>query len=311
MLLGTGPVRASTTYPTHPIKLIVPFAAGGGTDVIARIFAARLGARVNQRVLVENHPGAGGNLGAALVAKADPDGYTILFTSQPPITIAPNFKRPLPYNPKTDLVAVAMLVKQPVLFAVKSNSPANDLKQFIKLAKSKPGKLNFGTPGVGTEMALTVDLLELKTGIQMVQLPYRSGGPAITALIRGDIAMMPVVPSSIEPYVKSGQVKILATTASKRLDAFPSVPTTKELGLPDINIQPWWGLFVPKGTPQDVVSKIESDSRAVSNDPIYQKRMKQISTDIDFMPSKEFKAMLDKQTALWGATIKKAHIELK
>ncbi|HVZ52379.1 MAG TPA: tripartite tricarboxylate transporter substrate binding protein [Pseudolabrys sp.] len=307
------PAKAAqdSSYPDHAIRIVVPYEAGGGTDVIARIFAAQLSTQTKQTVVVENHGGAGGIVGASAVAHASPDGYTVLFTPQGPITIAPNFKRPLSYNPKTDLVPVAMVAEQPIVFAVNAKSPWSDFKSFVAAAKKAPGALNFGSPGVGTEMDLTVDLLQQKTGIEMVHLPFKGGGPAINALLRGDIAMMPVVPSSILPHVKGGNVKLLGTTARNRLAAFPDVPTTKELGVPDVDIRPWWGLFVPKGTPPDVVARLQAATDAVSKDKDYRGRMSKISTDVAFVPSNEFADMLAKQTARWGTVIQTSHIELK
>ena len=310
MLAPAGSAR-SDSYPDRSIRLIVPYAPGGGTDIIARIFAAQLSSELKQTVFVENHDGAGGIVGAGVVAKAKNDGYTLLFTPQGPITIAPNFQRPLSYDPKKDLLPVAMVAEQPILFVVNKSNPASDFQQFIAAAKKNPGTLNFGSPGVGTEMDLTVDLLQQQTGIKMVHLPYKGGGPAISALLRGDIAMMPVVPSSILPYVKNGNVKVIATTAAKRLDSLPDVPTTKELGIADVDIRPWWGIFAPKDTLQDVVKRIETAAKAVGDNPQYREKMKNVSTDIVFVGGEQFSAMLAKQTARWGQIIGEFHIVLE
>ena len=193
-------------------------------------FRQRLLQQLKQSIVVENRAGAGGNIGVDAVAKSDPDGYTILFTPQGPISIAQRLTPPPPFSAEKDLIPIAMLVWQPVFLVVNKNVPAADLPAFIALAKKQPGKLNFGSAGLGTEMHLTGELLKLESGIDIVHVPYRGGGPAITGLLTGEIEMMVVVTSSIAPHIESGAVKALAATAPSRLKSYPDVRTTKEFG---------------------------------------------------------------------------------
>ena len=309
--LLTVECSAAQTYPTRPVKVVVPYAAGGGSDVIARIFADRLSSRLKQSVIVENRAGAGGNIGADSVAKSDPDGHTILFTPQGPITIAPGLTPPPPYSAEKDLIPIAMLVWQPILLVVNKNVPADDLPAFIALAKKQPGKLNFGSAGLGTEMHLTGELLKMESGIDIVHVPYRGGGPAINGLLTGEIEMMVVVTSSIAPHIQSGTVKALATTAPARLEAYPNVKTTKEFGLPVVDTMPWWGIFAPVGTPAEIVEKLQSEALALNNDPEYTKKLSALSVEIANIPGRKFSEMLREERARWAKVIAASRITLK
>jgi tripartite-type tricarboxylate transporter receptor subunit TctC len=298
-------------YPSRPIKLVVPYAAGGGSDVIARIFADRLSQRLKQSIIVENRAGAGGNIGADAVAKSDPDGYTILFTPQGPISIAQSLTPPPPYSAEKDLIPIAMLVWQPVLLVVNKNVPADDLKAFIELAKKQPGKLNFGSAGLGTEMHLTGELLKIESDIDIVHVPYRGGGPAINGLLTGEIEMMVVVTSSIAPHIQSGAVKALATTAPSRLDSYPAIRTTKEYGLGAVDTMPWWGIFVPAGTPPDIVEKLQNEALALKDDPEYSKKLANLSVEIANIPGAKFSDMLREERARWAKVIAASRVKLK
>lgn len=309
--LLTADHASAQTYPSRPIKLVVPYAAGGGSDVIARIFADRLSSRLKQSVIVENRAGAGGNIGADAVAKADPDGHTILFTPQGPITIAQSLTPPPPYSAEKDLVPIAMLVWQPILLVVNKNVPADDLSGFIALAKKQPGKLNFGSAGLGTEMHLTGELLKMESGIDIVHVPYRGGGPAINGLLTGEIEMMVVVTSSIAPHIQSGMVKALATTAPARLKAYPNVKTTKEFGLPVVDTTPWWGIFAPAGTPPEIVARLQSEALALNNDPEYTKKLSALSVEIANIPGAKFSEMLREERARWAKVIAASRVTLK
>lgn len=311
VVLLTADHGSAQTYPSRPIKLVVPYAAGGGSDVIARIFADRLSSRLKQSVIVENRAGAGGNIGADAVAKADPDGHTILFTPQGPITIAQSLTPPPPYSAEKDLIPIAMLVWQPILLVVNKNVPVDDLPGFIALARKQPGKLNFGSAGLGTEMHLTGELLKMESGIDIVHVPYRGGGPAINGLLTGEIEMMVVVTSSIAPHIQSGMVKALATTAPARLEAYPNVKTTKEFGLPVVDTTPWWGIFAPAGTAPEIVARLQSEALALSSDPEYTKKLSALSVEIANIPGEKFGEMLREERARWAKVIAASRVTLK
>jgi len=306
-----GGDASAQPYPSRPIKLIVPYAAGGGSDVIARIFAERLSQQLKQSIVVENRAGAGGNIGADAVAKSDPDGYTILFTPQGPISIAQSLTPPPPFSAEKDLIPIAMLVWQPVLLVVNKNVPAADLPAFIALAKKQPGKLNFGSAGLGTEMHLTGELLKLESGIDIVHVPYRGGGPAINGLLTGEIEMMVVVTSSIAPHIESGAVKALATTAPSRLKSYPDVRTTKEFGVGAVDTMPWWGLFAPAGTPAAIVEKLQTEALALKDDPEYFKRLTALSVEIANIPGGKFSEMLREERARWAKVIAASRMTVK
>ena len=307
--LASG-ARASD-YPARTVKVIVPFAPGGGTDVIARVFSAFLSKQLKQTVIVENKPGAAGLLGANIVAKSSADGYTLLFTPQNTITIAPHLSRPIAYKPAKDLVPVAMVAQQPIILVANKKLPVSNLNQFIALAKKENGKLNYGSPGLSTELNLTVEILKQISGIKIVHIAYRGGAPAINALLRGDIQMLPVVPSSIGPFIKSGKVTPLATTAPKRIAEFPDIPTTKEMGYPQVNIVPWWGVFTPAGIPAATLDRLQAAVTAIRNDPDYRGKLAKMSVEAMAVPSHTFSKMLAEQTARWGRVIKASGLHLQ
>lgn len=297
-------------YPVRTVKIVVPFAAGGGTDVIARIFSAHLAKVLKQTVIVEDRPGGQGLVGSNLVAKSNPDGYTLLFTPQSTITIAPHFERKLPYNPAKDLAPIALVAQQPMIFVANAKLPVHNLTDFIKLAKQKPGKLYYGSPGLSTELNLTVEILKQKAGINIVHVAYRGGAPAINALLRGEIQMLPVVPSAIGPFIKSGKVTPLATTAPARIPEFPQIRTTKELGYPSVNVVPWWGVFAPAATPKKVLQQLQAAIVQLRHDTQYRNKLAKMSTEAMAITGEKFGKMLAMQTARWGRVIKAAGLHL-
>lgn len=307
---AVAPAGAAGAYPSRPIRVVIPYPPGGGTDVIGRIIAHDVSARLGQSVVIENRAGAGGNLGAELVAKSAPDGYTLLFTPQGPITIAGNFDPKPPYDPARDFAPVAKVALQPILFAVNARVPAKTLPEFLALAKTEPGKLNYGSAGVGTEMHLTGELLKLESGANFTHIPYRGGGPAITDLVAGQIQMMVVVYSSIEPYIKNGDVRALATTNGTRLPELPNVPTTAEDGLPQVDVVPWWGFFVPNHTPADAVSAWVHVLEDLSKEPAYIQSMAKLGAETTFKGPADFARELAAERARWHDVILKAHLKL-
>lgn len=301
----------AASFPDRTIKIVVPFAAGGGTDVVARLFSDALAKQLNGTVIVENKPGAAGLIGANEVAKSAADGYTLLFTPQNTITIAPHLDHPISYNPAKDLVPISMVAQQPIIFVANKDLPAKNLKEFVALAKKEEGKLNYGSPGPSTELNLSVQLLNQEAGIKATHIAYRGGSPAVTALLRGDIQMLPIVPSAIGPFIESGKVTPLATTAPARIDRFPQIPTTKEMGYPEVNVLAWWGVFARAGTPSAILDRLQVAAKAIQADAQYKEKLKNMSVEAMAVPANEFSKMLTEETARWGRVIKAAGLHLQ
>lgn len=304
------PVKAQEPYPARPVRLVVPFAPGGGSDVVARFVAPGMAERLGQNVVVENRPGAAGIVGTAAVVTANADGYTLLFTPSPPITIAQHLGgRKLPYDPERDLVPVALVAQQPILFVVNAKVPARSLPELIAIGKAKPGKLSYGSAGSGTEMHLTGELLKMAAGVDLVHVPYKGGGPAIADLVAGNIDAMMVVASSILPHVRSGVVRPLATTNPRRLAVLPDVPTTTELGLKDVVMSAWWALFAPAKTPDAAVARWVADLAALEQSAAYRKRLGELGVEPAHLAGAEFARYIQSERAKWKPVVAAAGIK--
>ena len=248
-------VAAAQNYPNRPIRMIVPFAPGGGTDINARILADPLSQVLGQTVVVDNRPGAGSIIGTDLAAKATPDGYTILLLTS---SVAVNYAvyKNLPYDARRDLSPISQVSDQPNLMVVNPSIPAKSLKEFISLVQSQPGKLTFGTPGTGTATHLATALLVSKFNGEMINVPYKGTGPALTALISGEISMYLSTFASALPHVVNGRVRALAVTGAKRAGPLPDVPTVTEAGVPGYVHLTWYGMVAPAKTPRAIIDKL-------------------------------------------------------
>jgi tripartite-type tricarboxylate transporter receptor subunit TctC len=261
-----SPASAQTNYPTRPVTLIVPFAAGGPTDIIARILAQSLSQSLGQSVVVDNRPGGGGNPGIALVARAIPDGHTLLLTSTA-IAVNPGLFNNLPYDPLKDFVPISELVNAPNVLFVKPDSGITSIADLIAKAKAEPTKYNYASPGVGTKSHLTGELLKLRAGINIQHIPYRGGGPATQALVAGTVHLGSVALAPVEPLIKSGTVRALAVTGATRWWSLPEVPTMIESGFPGFVSDTFNAMFAPAGTPPDVVALLVRETRAAMAKP--------------------------------------------
>ena len=251
-LLATG---ANAAYPERPITFIVPFAAGGPTDIIARILAIALSQTLGQNVIVDNRGGGAGNIGIGLAARATPDGYTLLLTSTA-IAVNPALFKNLPYDPFRDFVPITELVNAPNVLFVRTNSDIKTLAELIAQAKASPDKFNYASPGAGTKSHLTGELLKLRAGINMVHMPFRGGGPATQAVVAGTTQVGSVALAPVEPLVKAGQLRALAVTGAERWFSLPDVPTMIELGFPGFVSDTFNALFAPAGTPREIVERM-------------------------------------------------------
>jgi tripartite-type tricarboxylate transporter receptor subunit TctC len=267
-LLLAAPARApaQTNYPTRPITLIVPFAAGGPTDIIARILAQALTQTLGQSVIVDNRQGAGGNIGIALVARANPDGHTLLLTSTA-IAVNPALFQNLPYDPIKDFAPISELVNAPNVLFVRPESGITSIADLVAKAKAEPDKFNYASPGVGTKSHLTGELLKLRAGINIVHVPYRGGGPATQAVVAGTTQVGSVALAPVEPLIKSGTIRALAVTGATRWFSLPDVPTMIESGYPGFVSDTFNALFAPAGTPPEVLALLIKETRAAMQRP--------------------------------------------
>lgn len=250
-------------FPNRPVTLVVPFSPGGGTDTGTRNIAQRLTQKWGQPVIVDNRPGAAGMIGADYVARATPDGYTLLIGNLGTQSINPVLYKKLPYNPDTAFTAVSLIAELPLLLVVNQNSPAKSLGDLITLAKSKPGILSFSTSGAGGSMHLAAELLAANTGMKLLHVPYKGGGPAIQDLMAGQVDMSVATILELNSNIKAGKLRPLALMGGSRNAAFPDVPTVAEAAVPDFNATSWMGVLAPAGTPKAVIERISSDFQEV------------------------------------------------
>ncbi|MBN8988984.1 MAG: tripartite tricarboxylate transporter substrate binding protein [Rhizobiales bacterium] len=308
-LLSGGGATAQD-YPSRPVKIVVPFPAGGSNDIIARILAQKLGERTGQTFLIENRGGAGGNIGSDAVATSEADGYTLLLTAPPPLTINAALYKNLPYDPAKAFAPIALVASVPIVLAVHPAVEASNIMELIALAKAKPGTLNFGSSGNGSTNHLAGELLKSMTGINIVHLPYRGAAPAMNDLIAGHIPMMFDNIPAVLPQVQGKAIKAIAVAGAKRAAALPDVPTIAESGVPGFEASAWFGLVAPAKTPAPVLAKLESEVDAILKMPDVQKRFTELGAEPGSISGTAFGQFLAEETAKWtkiiqssGATI--------
>jgi tripartite-type tricarboxylate transporter receptor subunit TctC len=263
-----GGVNAQAqTYPSKPIKIVVPYGAGGGIDVISRLVGERLSQRLGQPVVIENRPGGGTLLAAEQVAKSAPDGYTLMVTTDATITINPHLYAKLPYDPVKDFAPITQLVFLNQLLLENPAVPANNLKELIAYAKTNPGKLNYGSYGSGSQPHLAMEMLKSQAGLDIVHIPYKGLTQTVPATIAGDVQLTFSGAASSLAFIKSGRLKALAVGGKTRLALLPDVPTFTELGFPEVPANAWFGLFAPAATPRDIVMKLHAEVIRILRDP--------------------------------------------
>ena len=295
-------------YPNKPLKLIVPFTAGSATDILARTYGQKLSELWKQPVVVENHPGAGGTIGAALVAKAPPDGYTLLVQSAAQ-AYNPSIYASLPYDTTKDFIDVCPLGGQPNVLVVSPNGGIKSVAELIAQAKQKPGQLNFGSAGQGSGTHINAEKFKLAAGIDVVHIPYKGTPEALTDTIAGRITYFFSPISAALPFVRDGKLTALAVSTAKRSSVLPNVPTIAESGLPGFDYSLWVGLFAPAGTPADVVDKIAADVRTLSQSPDVKERFAALGAEPMPMTSAEFKRFVETEITDSGKVIKAAGIK--
>jgi tripartite-type tricarboxylate transporter receptor subunit TctC len=302
-LAAATPLAHADWQPTRPIKLICPFPAGGGTDQIARIVALQLSKRLGQQVVVENRGGANGGLGAQEVMRADPDGYTIGAISDSPMTVNPWMYEKLAYKPLQDFIPVARINHFPSLVVANPKTGIKTIGDLIKVAKEKPGTLNYSSGGVGNFSHLGLAVVGFKTGINIVHVPYRGVGPATTAVLADDVQLMYNNFATALPHVEAGKLTALAVGGNERLKAYPNIPTVAET-IPGFDVTPWVGLFVPAKTPHEIVARLSKETEALLKDPEVIKIFDANVIKAAYLDSEPFATQIKKETDGWEKVIK-------
>jgi len=299
---------AEEAYPARPITMVVTFAAGGSSDVLARAAAESMSHGLGQQLAVDNRPGAGGQIGAESLARATPDGYTVLFGTNGTLGIGPALYKHLRYDPEHDLAPVGILHKLPLLLIVNPSVPAKDLKELIAYARENPGKLSFASAGVGSVSHLAGELLKEEAKIDILHVPYKGGGAAMPDLIAGRVSMMlETIPNAL-PSTQSGQMRAIAVTTKERSKAAPNIPTLAESGLPDFDVSAWTGLFVPAGTPDAVIDRLNAETRKIASDPHYVGLVHKMATNVASSSPHEFGLFVRDDVARWKKVIANAGI---
>ena len=290
-------------YPSRPVRVIVGFTPGGGVDINARMLAPKLSEYLGQQFLVENRPGAGTNIANELVAKSPADGYTLLFTTAA-LTINMSLYSKLPFDVLRDFAPVSVFSESPNVLVVNAKLPVASVKDLIEMARKSPGKLNYSSAGVGTTQHMSAELLKLLTKTFIVHIPYKGTSPSLTGLIAGEVDLSFANIPAIQAYVKSGRLRGLATTGSKRDPQLPDVPTMKEAGVDGLNVTVWYGLLAPAGTPKEIVQALAAASTRATRDADLRKRMLEQGADPVGGTPEEFGKLLREEVARWAEVVK-------
>jgi tripartite-type tricarboxylate transporter receptor subunit TctC len=296
-------------WPAKPVRIIVPYPPGGGNDNLARVFGQKLTERTGQPFVIENKPGAGTLIGSEAAAKAAGDGYTLLLSSVVTHALAPALYAKIPYDPLRDFVPVTTLAVAPTILVVNKDFPAKTVTELIALANANPGKYTYATGGSGTTPHIAGEIFQSMTGTDLLHVPYKGGGPAITDLVGGRIDMMFDTAASAMPHVRSGNLRALAIATPTRHPDFPDLPTFAEQKLPDYSINSWYSLHAPAGTPPDVDNKLYGDVVVVLQAPDVKEKLRTLSVDPGGMPPDKFAAFVKSELDRYGEVIRKANIK--
>ena len=297
-------------WPSKPITYVVPFPPGGTTDVLARILGQKLGAALGTTIVVENKPGAGGNVGSEFVAKAAPDGYTILGGTISSHAINVSLYPKLPYDPVTSFQPITLIGTNPNILVVNAASPYRSVQDVTAALKAKPGSLSYASAGNGTSQHLSAELYKYMAGVDMVHIPYKGSGPAIQDVIGGQVPMMFDTSVVAGPHIESGRLRALAVTSSKRAAVFPNVPTMAESGVPGYDVVSWQAVFAPAGTPKPIVDRLHAEIAKILKEPDVQERLAKLGLDPSGMAPAELAAFQKAEIDKWAKVIKAANIKI-
>jgi tripartite-type tricarboxylate transporter receptor subunit TctC len=303
LALPAGMASAADAFPSRTVTLVVPFAAGGSTDLIARIIAEKMTEDLGQTVIVENKAGAGGNIGADAVAKADPDGYTILMGTIATHALNPAVMKQMPYDPVKDFAPVSLLVLVPNVLEVNPELPVKSVQELIALLKSKPGEYSYASSGIGTPLHLSGELFKSLAGVDMIHVPYRGAGPALNDVVANQVPIMfDNLPSSTQ-FLKAGTLRPLAVTTKTRSASFPDLPTMEEAGVPGYETYTWNAIFAPAGTPQPVIDRLNAAAVKAVKDPATQPRLAELSATVVGSTPDELAKHVTAELAKWAPIV--------
>ena len=301
---------AQGTYPSRPVKLVVAYPPGGTSDIVGRALAQALATRLGQSFIVENRAGAGGQIGTDAVAKADPDGYTLLVAASGPISYLPALSKKLPYDVRRDFEPIANIVTVPNLMLVNASSNIKTIEDLVVTAKRQPGKVTFGSAGIGSSGHISGELLNILADVDMVHVPYKGSGPAMVGLIGGETTVMfENLPSALS-QANGGKLRGIAVLSRKRSPSAPDFPSTSELGMPDLEIASSTGLLAPRGTPREAIVVLENALKAIASDPEMVKTFRSFGADMDFMDSAQYRTHIDTEIKRWTIVGQKARVNL-
>ncbi|WP_348682716.1 Bug family tripartite tricarboxylate transporter substrate binding protein [Acidovorax soli] len=303
------PALAQATWPDKPLKLVVPYPAGGNADNTARLLATQLGQRLGQQVVVDNRPGGSGTIGAAAVAKAPADGYTLLLDATA-FTVNPSLFPKLPFDANKDFAPISLVLQVPLLMVVPATSPFQSVADVAKAAKARPGHLTYASAGNGGAQHLAGELFKQGKKVAITHIPYRGGAPALTDLIGGQVDVMFSATTASGPFVKSGKLRALAITAPRRAEGWEAIPTVAESGVPGFQVSEWNGLFAPAGTPRPVLDRLEAETRTIVASPEMKKRFAELGVQGVGSSAQEFSAFLKAETTKWAEVIRTSGIRI-
>lgn len=309
VLLIVATPQAQTTYPTKPITVVVPYGAGGSADSRSRQLAQKMSLILKQPFVIDNKPGAGGNIGTEFVAKAAPDGYTIGMGNFAPMAVNKTLFGNLRYDPETDLTPIILIEKGPLILVVNPNSPYKTIQDIVAAAKAKPGTLTFSSGGIGGSHQLSAELFMQNTGIQMIHVPYKSGSAALTDLMAGNVDMMFDQMYSAVPNIRADKLRPIAITSKKRSPLFPNVSSFAELGYPKVEVLNWQGFIAPAGTPKPIINALNKAANEALKDPQLRELMLSQGNEIGGGSPADFAALIKSEAAKWSAVVKAGNIK--
>ncbi len=302
---------AQQDYPSRPIHIVAPFAAGGATDIMARMIAQKLTESMGQPVIIDNRPGAGGGIGTAAVAKSPADGYTIVFGNLAPNAINPSIYTNLQYDAGKDFAPISVVARVPLVLVTPSSSPARSVRELFALAKSEPGRLNFGSPGVGSVAHVVGEMFNTMAGTRLMHVPYKGGAPAVQATLTGEVAMMFATVISAKPYIRSGRLRALGITTAERSPVAPDIPTIAESGLPGFEVDVWFGLLAPASTPRAIVERLAHEVRRALDAPDIRAKFAELSAVPSPTTPDQFAAIIHADIAKWAKVVKESGAKIE
>lgn len=305
-LILCSAIAGAQDWPSKAVTVVVPWPPGGPSDIAARPVAAKLAEVFGKPFVIDNRGGAGGNIGTALVAKAPPDGYTLLITSSAPIVINPSLYKKLTFDPAKDLEPITNLIRVPLVLAVHPSVPAKDLQELIAYIKAQQGRFQYASSGTGTPQHLTGELFKTMVKLDMIHVPYKGSAPAITDLLGGHVPVMFDSMIAILPHIKAGKLKAIAVTSAQRSPQLPDVPTFAEAGLPGFESYAWYGFFAPANTPKDIIARLNSETLKIMKQPEFQKILQDTGSDFVGDTPENFRAFVAAEAVKWAKVVKES-----